>query len=114
MGQNIQQKLREGDVLIVASDGLYDNMSDADLVQFIVKQDDPMTLAEQLGELASARGVDKSFQSPFMNAARKAGVNWNGGKADDITVVVAKVVDGSQGGTESLLSTIPEAELAAE
>lgn len=114
MGQNIQQKVREGDVLIVASDGLYDNMSDSELVEVVGNEQDPMTLAETLGTMASTRGLDKSYVSPFMLAAEKAGVKWEGGKADDITVVVAKIVDGSQGVAESLLSTIPEAEIEAE
>lgn len=109
MGQNIQQKVREGDILVVASDGLYDNMADSDLVNIVSSEEDPMTLAETLGTMASKRGIDKSFSSPFMMAAQKAGVNWEGGKADDITVVVAKVVDGPQGANESLLSTIPQA-----
>lgn len=113
MGQNIQQKVREGDILVVASDGLYDNMSDSDLVEVVTNEEDPMTLAETLGTMASTRGVDKSFSSPFMMAAQKAGVKWEGGKADDITVVIAKIVDGAQGVKESLLSTIPEAELGA-
>lgn len=110
MGQNIQQKVREGDVVVVASDGLYDNMSDQELVQYVNQVDDPMAMAEQLGDLASTRGVDKSYESPFMIEAKKAGVAWEGGKADDITVVVAKIVPGPDADNESLLSTIPEAE----
>lgn len=113
MGQNIQQKAREGDVLIVASDGLYDNVSDADILSYAESIEEPMTLAETLGDLASKRGVDAKFKSPFMQAANKGGVEWNGGKPDDITVVIAKIVNGATAGSESLLSTIPEAAGAA-
>lgn len=112
MGQNIQQKVREGDVVIVATDGLYDNVPDSDLIKLVGEIDDPMALAETLGDMATTRGVDKSYESPFMKAAKKAGVKWRGGKADDITVVVARIVEGQEGESESLLSTIPEAETA--
>lgn len=107
MGQNIQQKVREGDCMIVATDGLYDNVLDAELVSYAADLSDPTQLAEALGELASRRGVDKSFRSPFMQAAEQAGVQWQGGKADDITVVVARIVDAAAVDSESLLSTIP-------
>lgn len=110
MGQNIQRKVRIGDTLIVASDGLYDNVSDSDILSYVLSIEDPMELAETMGNLASARGVDKSFASPFMQAAQQAGVAWEGGKADDITIVVAKIVNSVDGEAESLLSTIPEYE----
>lgn len=110
MGQNIQQRVREGDTLIVATDGLFDNMTDKEIVNFVDEEGDPMALAEILGGTASTRGMDKTFESPFMKAAKGAGVKWKGGKADDITVIVAKVVDGPDGAYESLLSTIPETE----
>jgi len=81
-------------------------------VEIVNENDDPEVLAETLGSMASARGLDKKYTSPFMIAAQQAGVKWQGGKADDVTVVVAKIVGGSQGVNESLISTIPEAEIA--
>lgn len=110
MGQNIQVNVQEGDVMIVATDGLYDNVSNNDIVKYVQEIADPMTLAESLGALASERGMDKEYESPFMKAAVAAGEKWNGGKPDDITVVVARVVDGATAVSQSVLSTIPEAE----
>lgn len=109
MGQNIQRKVREGDCLIVATDGLYDNVTNEEIRDYVSQMEDPMSLAEQLGDLASKRGMDKTFRSPFMAAASEAGVAWKGGKADDVTVVIARIVPFAQGNDASLLSTIPEA-----
>lgn len=108
MGQNVQQKLKSGDWVVLATDGLYDNVSDEEIVRRAADATDAMELAEQLGELASRRGVDDKFFSPFMMAAQKANVEWRGGKADDITVVALKVVDDENAPSVALLSTLPE------
>lgn len=107
MGQNVQQKLRDGDIVIVATDGLYDNMNDKDIAAAVEEEQDEMTIAETLGEMASARSIDTNFVSPFMLAARKAGVKWKGGKADDITVLCLRAVEDDVDRAE-LLSTLPE------
>lgn len=112
MGQNIQQKVREGDWVVIATDGLYDNVSDVEIVSAVSQAVDAMTLAEALGNLASSRSVDAKFRSPFMIAAGKAGVKWQGGKADDITVVTIQVQDNESLQATSLLSTLPEVEVA--
>lgn len=109
MGQKVQQKVRDGDWLIVASDGLYDNVPEREIVQRTAAATDPMQLAEELGEVASVNGVNKSFRSPFMEAAKKAGVSWQGGKADDITIITARILDNASIEPLTLLSTIPEA-----
>ena len=35
--------------------------------------------------------LDKKHNSPFAKRARKAGMSFNGGKSDDITVILATV-----------------------
>lgn len=108
MGQNVQQKLKEGDWLIVATDGLYDNIADADLVNMCMTAEDAQVLADEMGDTASAKSVDTNYRSPFMAAAEKAGVQWKGGKADDITVVAARILRDDNMTATSLLSTLPE------
>lgn len=114
MGQNVQEKVKDGDWLIIATDGLYDNVSDNEIVSIAARSSDPMVLAEELGELASKRGLDKAFVSPFMQAALKANVKWEGGKTDDVTVVAIKIKEGADVKPVTLLSTLPEAADAAE
>lgn len=110
MGQNVQRRVRADDVIVVATDGLYDNVMDGEIARVLNTQTDMMTAADMLGELASQRGMDKSFVSPFMQAAIKAGQQWQGGKADDITVVLLKVVEGDVQ-PEALISTLPEMDI---
>lgn len=111
MGQNVQQKLKEGDWVILATDGLFDNMPDKDIVGYAVQSDNPMELAESLGEKATANSLDKKFVSPFEMAAKKAGVKWRGGKVDDVTIVAIKIRDDSSIQPLTLLSTLPDLEV---
>lgn len=108
MGQNVQQKLREGDWLIVATDGLYDNITDDEIVQMARENISPMDLADKLGDVACAHSLDKTYVSPFMMAAISAGEQWQGGKTDDITIVTARVSGRAVVQPTSLLSTLPE------
>ena len=112
MGQNVQTKVRVGDYLVVATDGLFDNCPDQDIVSVCQQGGDAMEIAEQLGDIANERAQDPSYKSPFMAAALDAGVQWQGGKPDDITVVVARITD-EDIGDSCLLSTLPEEAAAA-
>lgn len=109
MGQNVQQKVKVGDWIILATDGLYDNVPDSEIVARVSASTDVTALAEELGDLATQRSMDKTYVSPFMKAAIGAKVDWQGGKPDDITIVALKVVDDPQTPRLTLLSTLPEA-----
>lgn len=114
MGQNVQQKLREGDWVVLATDGLYDNMPDKEIVGLAARADGPMELADALGETAMANSLDDGYVSPFMMAATKAGVKWKGGKVDDVTIVVIKIRDDESIKPLTLLSTLPDLEVPVE
>lgn len=51
----------------------------------------PKQLASKIAKRAYLHSKDPNFKSPFSVEARKAGKTYKGGKADDITVVVARV-----------------------
>eukprot|EP00889_Picochlorum_renovo_P002242 jgi/Picre1/29272/NNA_004664.t1 len=90
-----REQLQSGDVIVLATDGLWDN-----------------GVATRLGELAAEKAQDAEYESPYALEARKAGIElsfWDklsnakmtsngfefgqvtGGKLDDITILVAKV-----------------------
>ena len=48
--------------------------------------------AQVLAHYARHRAADSKFASPFAYAAFQAGFSYMGGKMDDITVVIAKVI----------------------
>jgi protein phosphatase PTC7 len=99
--------LQEGDVVVVYSDGVSDNLypheyhdcidrysyisssktssNEVDLVSHSMVADCIARQAYQLGK-------DKTFDSPFAQGARAVGKRYMGGKHDDITVTVARVV----------------------
>lgn len=113
----IKQQLQGGDVIVLATDGLWDNVSPQDIIQIVESHgttDDLNSLAQALGSMAFDNSQNAEFESPYALEARKAGLElsiWDklsaakfteqgfklgeitGGKMDDITVLVASVVN---------------------
>ena len=79
-----------GDVILVASDGLYDNMTDDDILHSInshyIDHDRviaPAKLAASLNRQAFELSWNKSIDSPFAIQAKDAGICWkDGGRRD--------------------------------
>ncbi|PVU96176.1 hypothetical protein BB561_001340 [Smittium simulii] len=115
-------KVKKGDLIILGSDGVYDNLFDEDIIdvtnQFLLsKSQNTITSSEQhinnkvliknleykidlnvLSKALAKRAYKVSIDSectetPFQLRAVHEGLYYHGGKADDITVVSAIVVD---------------------
>ena len=101
-------KVAEGDVLVVGTDGLFDNMF-AEKMEKIMEREwakkmnniecnwtsvetEIENLANLIANTALYNSFKKSGVSPFSKAAERAGKFHSGGKIDDITVIVAKFV----------------------
>ncbi|XP_074279410.1 putative protein phosphatase 2C 1 isoform X3 [Silene latifolia] len=95
--------LVEGDVIVMGSDGLFDNVYDREIVSTIGSNNDVTEAAKALARLARDHSMDYGFDSPYSSEARTKGIDvpdWKkllgmrltGGKVDDITVVVGKAV----------------------
>ncbi|KAJ8542919.1 hypothetical protein K7X08_005442 [Anisodus acutangulus] len=84
-----------GDVLIAGTDGLFDNLYDKDISGVVIQAMEaglgPQMTAQRIAELAQQRAMDQTKSSPFSDGARQAGLEYHGGKLDDITVVVSYV-----------------------
>ncbi|XP_075770815.1 protein phosphatase PTC7 homolog isoform X4 [Pelodiscus sinensis] len=87
-----------GDIILTATDGLFDNMPDYMILQELKKlknsnyesiQQTARTIAEQAHELA----YDPTYMSPFAQFACDNGLNVRGGKPDDITVLLSIVAE---------------------
>lgn len=92
MAVNSTHPTSAGDLLIVASDGLFDNMFDEAIVDMVNKNRDSVkSIAEELVKRAFALSIRKDYDSPFAIHARKYGMDFTGGKNDDITVIVGRV-----------------------
>lgn len=90
-------ELNEGDLIVLATDGLWDNLSEAQLLVELANIKNKTLLADlekaayNLANKAFELAFDPDYQSPFSIAAKKSGININGGKPDDVTVLLACV-----------------------
>jgi len=94
--------LESGDIVIVGTDGLFDNLAEEDAITmaFDVQKlfsDSCMgtratRLANELGNRAFLNSMDKWMETPYSKAATEAfDMVYSGGKKDDITVIVSIV-----------------------
>lgn len=126
----IEWRLERGDTVILASDGLFDNLFDADIMSIVNETEEEVSrelaevegdpqnalgsarslsqrIADALVEAAVKKSQDLDYISPFVVEAINQGLEgellspWErflgkkltGGKMDDVTVVVARVVE---------------------
>ncbi|MFQ6630106.1 hypothetical protein Gotur_008257 [Gossypium turneri] len=88
--------LYEKDVIITATDGLFDNLYERDIVSIVSKslQESlrPQEIAELLATRAQEVGQLSLARSPLSDEVQAAGyVGYRGGKLDDVTVIVSLV-----------------------
>lgn len=86
------------DVVVVATDGVLDNLDAhgiCNLANTLLELNtfSPETLAESIAQKAFEDSLKEDFDSPFSQEARRHGYNdYLGGKSDDISVTVGKIV----------------------
>ncbi|XP_015690893.2 probable protein phosphatase 2C BIPP2C1 [Oryza brachyantha] len=88
--------LQEGDAIVTATDGLFDNVYEEEIAAVISKSLEaslkPAEIAEFLVARAKEVGRSATCRSPFSDAALAVGyLGYSGGKLDDVTVVVSVV-----------------------
>ena len=100
--------VQDGDIVILASDGLLDNLFDEDILERVEeivnhfgaqsdsepesKVDLPYMISESLCRMAKAASEDpRLLTSPFQQQANEEGIYYVGGKNDDITVLTATI-----------------------
>lgn len=90
--------IKDKDIFIVASDGLWDNMFD-EMITWAVNKEiidgylkDCNLVAENLANTAEKFSLDAFYESPFAIRAKQKGFEYIGGKQDDITIVVTQIL----------------------
>jgi len=89
--------VEDGDVILLATDGIFDNVPDRLLVEemaVVQHCKDEIRLqqcANSIALMARKLSRDPKFLSPFSVNALAAGIEAEGGKPDDITVLLATV-----------------------
>ncbi|KAI8971785.1 phosphatase 2C-like domain-containing protein [Mycotypha africana] len=96
--QQFTVKIEEGDIIIVGSDGLFDNLYDEEILEEVTScieksmMVEPQHISDALAHRARVVSEDpENPSSPFQLRAMHEGLYYQGGKADDISVLVAVV-----------------------
>lgn len=91
--------VKEGDVIVLGTDGLFDNVFDADVCTIVTRTSKhhsedafAQACAEELCKTARYVGASGTIASPFERNAKAHGYVFKGGKLDDVTVIVSKIV----------------------
>lgn len=94
-GDAYKYTLKEGDIVIVGTDGLFDNLYDETIISLLNKKSTAQEMAQALSREAYMISKSHSANTPFSRCAQKAGFYFQGGKEDDISVIVAQYHDPS-------------------
>ena len=100
-----------GDIIILATDGLFDNMDLHEILEIVTKWEKEyfpssagtlamqtngtqaiQKLAETLVNTARTLSLDNQRDGPFALLAKENDIMWGGGMRDDTTVIVGRVV----------------------
>ena len=105
--------VEEGDLIVIATDGLFDNLHEDMIVEHISKLktftvESLQRVANSLASSARRLAFDPDYMSPFALAAKDAGLDICGGKPDDVTVVVAVVLPQESDDNAQVLSVSAE------
>lgn len=92
-------KIELGDIILTATDGLFDNMDDGLILQELsgIKDfhyDTLKSTATSIAKQAHELSYDPEYLSPFARQAKENGYDLTGGKPDDITVLLSMVAAG--------------------
>lgn len=99
------EDLEDGDVLVLGTDGVFDNAFPNEIAQMVYGEEnerttpktlDPELLAKKIGQQVEILAMDAKRESPFSIESLSQGHNFLGGKLDDITVIVAVVRAGEE------------------
>jgi protein phosphatase PTC7 len=89
-------QIRENDIIILATDGLWDNLFENQILQILQPYyensqvlRDLNSIAAKMAEICEKFSENQRYKSPF--SVRSGGL-YLGGKPDDITIIIAQVV----------------------
>ncbi|GMT19149.1 hypothetical protein PFISCL1PPCAC_10446 [Pristionchus fissidentatus] len=87
-------QVSSGDVIVVATDGLWDNLPEEVLLReltALANGADVQQVCNSIALCARRLSFDESHESPFSIRARQHGYDYPGGKPDDITLILILV-----------------------
>jgi len=90
-GEKFGFNLEFEDMLVLGTDGLFDNLFDDEIMSIIssMRKAPASHIAESLAIAATDKG-ESSQRTPFEKTSHEAGYSHKGGKTDDTTIIVVK------------------------
>ncbi|KAK5828699.1 phosphatase 2C-like domain-containing protein [Linnemannia elongata] len=81
-------KVESGDIVVMGTDGIFDNLFDEDILEEVIPE--PSVISDALAKRAKNVAEDtRHHGSPFQSRAMQEGLYYQGGKQDDMSVLVA-------------------------
>ncbi|KAF1336805.1 Phosphatase ptc7 family protein, partial [Globisporangium splendens] len=90
-GVRLRVPVLEGDLIILATDGLFDNVDEEVLLEIVSSEPELEAMTKQLVQKAYDLSLDRMRDSPFARLAKENDLLWGGGMPDDITIIAARV-----------------------
>jgi protein phosphatase PTC7 len=91
-GTKLNVELMRGDIICMASDGVFDNLSEVDVAEIINKEKQLSTIAKRVSEMSRKVSQDRNAITPYAKQAQKYGdpsyASGLGGKLDDVSCVI--------------------------
>jgi protein phosphatase PTC7 len=94
-GTKLTMKVKKGDVIVMGSDGIFDNLQDVEIVQLVSNQKTRASmLARKVVERSRRVSLDEMADTPYAKLAKRNGdpdyQSGLGGKVDDVSCIVVK------------------------
>lgn len=90
-GVRLRVPVNEGDLIVLATDGLFDNVDEEELLEIVRLEPEVDGLTRKLVQKAYDLSLDRMRDSPFARLAKENDLMWGGGMPDDITIIVSRV-----------------------
>lgn len=90
-GLRLRVPVVEGDLIIIATDGLFDNVDEETLLSVVNLEPEVEAMTRKLVQCAYEKSLDRKLDSPFARLAKESDLLWSGGMPDDITIIVGRV-----------------------
>ncbi|RLN51360.1 hypothetical protein BBJ29_009702 [Phytophthora kernoviae] len=112
-GMRLRVPVLEGDLIILATDGLFDNVDEDVLLEIVRTEPDLETMTRKLVQKAYDLSLDQTRDSPFARLAKENDLMWGGGMPDDITIIAARVTKHKSKEEEIAEAAATKAQVAA-
>jgi len=85
--------IQPGDLILLATDGVFDNIFTDRIVDIVNSCEEVQNIAGEIASASHVAGLQHTGLTPFAMKAHSMGYSFDGGKLDDITVLIAEVVE---------------------